>query len=73
MSSREFAKTLIDQLPESKLLYAIAYLEGISVPDEIPNAETLASMEALERGGGTVFTGSTEELFTELMEDQHTV
>lgn len=69
MSSREFAKALIDQIPESKLFYAIAYLQGISVPDEIPNAETLASMEELERGGGTVFTGSTEDLFSELMKE----
>lgn len=69
MSYRELAKSLIDQIPDSKLFYAIAYLQGISVPDEIPNAETLASMEELERGGGTVFTGSTEELFTELMEE----
>lgn len=69
MSYRELAKSLIDQIPDSKLFYAIAYLQGISVPDESPNAETLASMEELEHGGGTVFTGSTEELFTELMEE----
>ena len=69
MSNREFAKSLIDQIPENKLFFAIAYLQGISVPDEIPNAETLASMEELERGGGTVFTGRTENLFAELMEE----
>ena len=46
MSYRELAKSLIDQIPDSKLFYAIAYLQGISVPDESPNAETLASMES---------------------------
>ncbi len=69
MSNREFAKILIDQIPDSKMYYVVAYLQGISVPDEIPNAETLASMEELERGGGTVFTGSTADLFAELMEE----
>lgn len=32
------------------------------------NAETIASIEELESGGGTLFTGSTEELFAELLE-----
>ena len=42
MSNREYAKNLIDQIPENKLLYIIAYLQGAAVPDETPNAETLA-------------------------------
>jgi len=41
MSNRELAKNLIDQIPESKLFYIIAYLQGAAVPDETPNAETL--------------------------------
>lgn len=69
MSNRELAKTLIDQIPESKLFYIIAYLQGAAVPDETPNAETIAAMKELENGGGIVFTGSTEALFAELMED----
>lgn len=28
MSTRELAKSLIDQVPENKLLYIIAYLAG---------------------------------------------
>ena len=28
MSNRDFAKSLIDQIPESKLLYVVAYLQG---------------------------------------------
>lgn len=28
MSSKEFAKSLIDQIPENKMYYIIAYLQG---------------------------------------------
>ena len=69
MSNRELAKSLIDQIPESRMYYVISYLQGAAVPDEVPNAETIASMEELENGGGTLFTGSTEALFAELMEE----
>ena len=51
------------------MYYIVAYLQGAAVPEEIPNAETLSSMEELESGGGTLFTGSTEALFAELMEE----
>lgn len=69
MSYKELAKNLIDQIPDSKMYYIVAYLQGAMVPEEIPNAETIASIEELEQGGGTVFTGSTEALFAELMEE----
>lgn len=69
MHNREFAKKLIDQIPENRMYYVISYLQGASIPDEIPNAETIASIEELENGGGTLFTGSTEALFAELMEE----
>lgn len=63
MSNRELAKSLIDQIPESKMYYIISFLQGAAVPDEIPNAETIASIEELENGGGILFTGNTEDLF----------
>lgn len=69
MSTRELAKNLIDQIPESRMYYVISYLQGAAVPDETPNAETVASIQELENGGGTLFTGSTEALFAELMEE----
>lgn len=69
MSTRELAKSLIDQIPESRMYYVISYLQGAAVPDEVPNTETIASIEELENGGGTLFTGSTEALFAELMEE----
>lgn len=66
MSNRDFAKTLIDQIPESRLFYVISYLQGAAVPDEIPNAETLEAMAELESGGGELWTGSTKDLFAKL-------
>ena len=63
MSNRDLAKNLIDQIPESKLLYIIAYLQGAAVPDESPNAETLEAMEEvnsmIESGQGEAFAGDT--------------
>ena len=69
MSNRELAKQLIDLISDAKLLYVIPYLQGAAIPEEIPNAEPLASMDELESGGGTLFTGTTEALFAELMEE----
>ena len=69
MSYKELAKNLIDQIPDSKMYYIVAYLQGAAVPDETPNADTIASIKELENGGGTLFTGSTEALFAELMEE----
>lgn len=68
MSNRELAKSLIDQIPDSRLYYVISYLQGAAVPDETPNAETLEAFAELESGGGHRFSGSTEQLFNELME-----
>lgn len=69
MSTREFAKTLIDQIPDSRLFYVVAYLQGAAIPDETPNGETLEAMAELDNGGGYRFGGSTEQLFAELMEE----
>lgn len=66
MSNRELAKSLIDHVPESKLLYVVAYLQGVVVPDETPNAATIAAMQELENGGGELWTGSTEDFFAML-------
>lgn len=68
MSTRDFAKSLIDQIPDSRLYYVISYLQGAAVPDETPNIETLEAIAELESGGGHRFSGSTEQLFSELME-----
>lgn len=69
MSNKEFAKSLIDQIPESKLFYIISFLQGAAIPEEEPNAETLEAITELEQGGGFQFTGSTADLFAELSEE----
>ena len=33
MSNREFAHSLLDQIPDAKLLYIISYLQGAANPD----------------------------------------
>jgi hypothetical protein len=66
MSERDYAKTLIDKIPDGRLYYVIAYLQGAMVPDETPNAETLAAFAELDSGGGHHFSGSTDALFSEL-------
>lgn len=68
MSNKEIAKNLIDQIPESKLLYIIPYLQGAAIPDETPNTETLEAFTELENSGGHIFSGSTDDLFKELLE-----
>ena len=69
MSNREFAKNLLDQVPENKLPYVVSYLQGVVVPDETPNAATIAAMQELENGGGELWTGSTKGLFAALDEE----
>ena len=71
MSNREYAHTLLDRIPESRLAYIVYYLEGAAVPDEAetPNAETQEAFEELDNGGGEHFTGSTEELFKKILSD----
>lgn len=69
MSNRELAKSLIDQIPESRLLYVVSYLQGAAIPDEIPNADTLEAFAELDNGGGHRFRGSVDDLFKELMKD----
>ena len=59
-------------MPESKLLYVVAYLQGVTTPEdaEIPNAKTLAAIEEVENmietGKGEHFEGSTDDFFAQL-------
>ena len=69
MSNRELAKSLIDQMPESRLFPLISVLQWAAVPEETPNAATLEAFSELDNGGGYRFSGSTEALFSELLED----
>lgn len=72
MSTRELARSLLDQVPESKLLYVVAYLQGVTTPedDETPNAETLEAFEELDNGGGRTYNGPVENLIDSLLGDE---
>lgn len=39
------------------------------VPDEVPNAETLAAFKELDNGGGEHFSGSTEEFLKKILNE----
>lgn len=67
MNNKEFAKNLIDKIPENRMYFVISYLQGASIPDEIPNVETLAAFDELDNGGGRKFSGSAKLLFEELL------
>ena len=73
MSNREFAKSLIDQISDAKLLYVIPYLQGASLSDEIPNAETLEAMEEvqamIDNGKAEHFDGATSDFLDMLLEE----
>lgn len=73
MSNRELAKKLIDQIPESKLYYIVAYLQGAAIPDEIPNTETLKAMseidEMIRTGSGQHFQGTAEDFTAMLLSE----
>ncbi len=46
------------------ILENIGEMAGVNLyPEFKPNAETIAAMEELDNGGGTLYTGSTAEIF----------
>lgn len=75
MSEMERASALLRMVPQYKLGYAIAYLQGLIADvtadqEDIPNAETIAAMqevnEMIRTGSGQHFQGTAEELFAML-------
>ena len=72
MSNRDYAKSLIDQIPEGRLVYVISYLQGAAIPDEVPNDETLEALAEvetmIENAEGEHFAGSTADFFRMLAE-----
>ena len=55
MSEREKAIQLLNAVPDYKLGYVIAYLQGAAAGEDEPNAETIAAIQELENGGGECF------------------
>ncbi len=68
MSNKEKCVALLDSVPEYKMGYVLAYLQGLTADetDEVPNAVTIAAMQELKDSGGELWTGSTEDLFAML-------
>lgn len=73
MSYKELAKNLIDQIPDSKMYYIVAYLQGAAIPEEVPNAETLEALEEVEEMiktcSGQHFQGTAEDFTDMLLSD----
>lgn len=68
MSDREKVYQLLDIVPDYKIGYVVAYLQGITEGEDAkPNAETLAAMKELEDGGGECFD-TLDELWASLEE-----
>lgn len=76
MSELERASALLRMVPQYKLGYAIAYLQGLIADvaadqEDIPNAETIASMEEIKEmirtGSGERWQGSTADLFASIL------
>ena len=73
MSNRELAKSLIDQISETKLFYVIPYLQGAALSDDVPNSETLEAMEEvqtmIQTGTGEHFDGTTADFLAMIAEE----
>lgn len=73
MSDREHLNQLLDVVPDYKIGYVVAYLQGMTEGEELkPNKETLEAMQELENGGGECFEGSTEEFFNKILNEWFT-
>lgn len=74
MSEREKVFQLLDIVPDCKIGYVVAYLQGITDGEDVkPNKETLeafAEVEEMKRtGSGQHFSGSTKEFLDMLLEE----
>lgn len=80
MSNKERAVAMLDDFSEVQLGNVIVMLQAMkqtindAVYDEEPNAETIAALlegdEMLRTGSGESWTGSTEELFRRILEEE---
>ena len=73
MSDREKAEQLLDAVPDYKVGYVIAYLQGVTVGEEEPNEETLQAFAEIDKmkqtGEAQHFDGSTKDFLNMLLED----
>nr|DAR94634.1 MAG TPA: hypothetical protein [Caudoviricetes sp.]DAU22358.1 MAG TPA: hypothetical protein [Caudoviricetes sp.] len=75
MSNIELAKTMLDKLPEDKIIFIINILENIyefSGLEYEPNQDTLEAIEEVDNmiknNTGEAFDGSTSDFFARLEE-----
>lgn len=76
MSNKAIAIDLINRIPEYKMSYILAFLQGAAIPDEtqdyVLNEETIKAMNEVEdmiqNGTGQKFNGSTEDFFKMMLE-----
>lgn len=74
MSTRELARTLLDEMPDNDLIYLVAYMQSLKAlkDAEIPNAKTqtqaaIDEVDSMIRTGeGEHFEGSTADFFAQL-------
>lgn len=73
MSDRERAIQLLNAVPDYKIEYVIAYLQGVIVGEKMPNGETLEAFSEIDEmkkdGSGQHYSGSTNEFLNMLLED----
>lgn len=74
MSDRERVYQLLDTVPDYKIGYVVAYLQGITDGEDAkPNKETLEAFaevaEMKRTGNGQHFNGSTKEFLDMLLEE----
>ena len=78
MSNQEIAKSMIDKLPEDKIIFIINILENIGelsgldiYPKYEPNYDTLEAIdevnEMIKNNTGEAFDGSTSDFFTNML------
>ncbi|KSV57638.1 hypothetical protein [Acetivibrio ethanolgignens] len=69
MSDRERAMQLLNAVPDYKIGYVVAYLQGVTAGEDEPNVETLTAFaegdRMLEDGTGQRYT-NTKDLFADL-------
>lgn len=69
MSDRERVMQLLDCVPEYKLGYVVAYLQGVIVGEETPNEQTLeafAEIEELKEKGSLTEYNNFNDLWDSL-------
>ena len=70
MSTRELARTLLDEMPDSDLIYLVAYMQSSKALKDAEIPKTQAAIDEVDSmirtGEGEHFEGSTADFFAQL-------